>query len=336
MIKQGIKKLIESKDLTRAEIEAVFSEIMQGDATPAQIASFITALRLKKETVAEITGAACIMRKFAAKIKVNRKVVLDTCGTGGSGLHTFNISTLSALVASAAGISVAKHGNRSVSSKCGSADLLEKLGVNINADLARVEECINKIGVGFLFAPSFHKAMKYAIGPRREIGIRTIFNILGPLTNPAAATHQLLGVYDAKWTEPLARVLDNLGSVHAVIVHGQDGLDEVSISDETIICELKDGQVKKYIVSPDQFEIKRADLRSLQINDAAQAAAIATKILDGQEEGPLLDAVILNSGFAIYAADQAETPQKGMAIARDCIRLGKAKEKLQLLIENTN
>lgn len=336
MIKDGIKKLMDAHDLTRAQIEAIFTEIMQGEATPAQIASFITALRLKKETVDEITGAAWIMRKFATKIKVNSKIILDTCGTGGSGLHTFNISTLCALVASAAGITVAKHGNRSVSSKCGSADLLEKLGVNISADAAKVEECINKIGMGFLFAPTFHKAMKYAIGPRREIGIRTIFNILGPLTNPAAATHQLLGVYDAKWTEPLARVLGNLGVKHAVIVHAQDGLDEISITGQTTICELKDNQVKKYTVSPDDFNIKQADIKALQINDADEAAVIANKILDGQETGPLLDAVIVNSAFAIYAADSAKTPQQAMDTARSCISEGKAKEKLQLLIKNTN
>ncbi|MBU4306100.1 MAG: anthranilate phosphoribosyltransferase [Candidatus Omnitrophica bacterium] len=335
MIKECIKKVVEGNNLSQQEMEAVFSEIMSGEATAAQIAAFITALRLKKESIEEITGAAQVMRRFATRINVNKDVILDTCGTGGDCKNTFNISTISAFIASGAGITVAKHGNRSVSSKCGSADLLERLGVNISATPEVIEACINKIGIGFLFAPSLHLAMKYAIGPRKEIGIRTIFNILGPLTNPAQATHQLLGVFDAALTEPIARVLGNLGSKHALVVHGLDGLDEVSTSADTVVSEFKNGTIKNHTVSPEEFGIKRAPLDELQVTDSQENVTITKKILSG-EKGPLRNAVLLNAGFAIYAADAAPSIKAAIDKAKMSLDSGRAKEKLRLLIDYTN
>ncbi|MDP2942157.1 MAG: anthranilate phosphoribosyltransferase, partial [Candidatus Omnitrophota bacterium] len=258
MIKEAIAKLIKRSDLITAEIELTMEEIMTGQATPAQIASFLTALRMKGETIDEIVGAAVIMRKHATKIETKHSVVLDTCGTGGDEAQTFNVSTVAAFVVAGAGIPVAKHGNKSVSSKCGSADLLKALGINIEVKEDVISRCLDEVGIGFLFAPSLHKAMQYAIGPRREIGIRTIFNILGPMTNPAGATHQLLGVYDARLTEPIAKALGRLGSRHALVVHGEDGLDEVTTTDDTQVSELKEGSVKTFKVSPADFGIKKA------------------------------------------------------------------------------
>ncbi len=335
MIKDAIKKVVSGINLSQPEMEEVFNQIMNGEATPAQIAAFITALRLKKETVEEISGAAKVMRKFATKINVKRDIILDTCGTGGDNKHTFNISTLSAIIASGAGITVAKHGNRSVSSKSGSADLLEKLGVNIAVDASVVEKCVNEIGIGFLFAPNLHKAMKYAIGPRREIGIRTVFNILGPLTNPAGATNQLLGVFAADLTEPLAKVLRNLGSKHVLVVHGAKGLDEVSTIAQTKICELKDGKITNYTVTPEQFGLKRAALEDLQISGPEQSVEITLNILNGKK-GPIRDAVLLNAAFAIYAADGAKSPTAAIDLATTALNEGRAKEKLDTLIKYTN
>ncbi|MBI4846370.1 MAG: anthranilate phosphoribosyltransferase [Candidatus Omnitrophica bacterium] len=335
MIKEGIQKLINKENLKQDEMEIIFTEIMQGESTAAQIACFITALRLKGETVDEITGAAAIMRKFAVKLKINARTVLDTCGTGGSCKHTFNVSTMAAFVASGAGVTIAKHGNRSVSSKSGSADILEKLGVNICAHPEVVERCINEIGIGFLFAPTFHEAMKYAIGPRREIGIRTIFNILGPLTNPANATHQLVGVFDGNLIEPIARVLGNLGVKHALVVYGRDGVDEISLSAETLICENKEGIIKKYSITPEQFGFKRIKLEALQVNSVEESVNIAEKLFAG-EPGPIQDFVVLNSGFALYAADMASSPEEGIKLAKISLGTGKAKEKLNLLVRYAN
>ena len=335
MIKESIEKIINNENLLQEDMEQVFTQIMQGEATPAQIGAFIVALRMKGETVDEITGAASVMRKFASKIEVFDDVILDTCGTGGDRKHTFNFSTMTALVASAAGITVAKHGNRSVSSNSGSADLLEQLGVNINAEIPIVEKCVNTIGLGFLFAPVFHAAMKHAIGPRREIGVRTIFNLLGPLTNPACASNQLLGVFDEALLKPIANVLKNLGSKHVLVVHGKDGCDEVSSIDETVVCQLKDEVIKTYTVTPEQFGIERAALESLQIDGAAQSAQIAREIISGQT-GPIYDAIILNSAFAIYAADKAATIEEGLEIAKECLSSGKVNAKLENLIALTN
>ncbi len=261
MIKEAISKVVDGENLTEEEAIATMNEIMSGEATPAQIASFITALRLKGETIEEITGCARVMREKATRISTNHPLVVDTCGTGGDGAHTFNISTTAAFVVAGAGVPVAKHGNRSVSSSCGSADVLKALGVNIEVEPDVVSNCINEIGIGFLFAPLLHGAMKYAIGPRREIGIRTIFNILGPLTNPASAQAQVLGVYDGSLTEPLAQVLNNLGSTRVFVVHGEDGLDEITTTTNTRISELADGVVRTYTLSPTEFGFLTQKLR---------------------------------------------------------------------------
>ncbi len=335
MITESLKKIINSHDLSRQETEAVFSQIMQGKATPAQIAAFLTALHIKGETVDEITGAAAIMRKFAEPLNIKSKVIMDTCGTGGTGKHCFNVSTLTALVVSAAGVTVAKHGNRSITSKSGSADLLEALGVNINASPSLTEACINEIGIGFMFAPLFHKAMKHAIGVRREIGFRTIFNILGPLTNPAQATHQLLGVFKADLCEPLARVLGKLGLKHALVVHGNDGLDEVTITDSTIVCEMKDGQINNYTITPEQFGLKRASIEDIQISGPAHSKKIAQEILSGKN-GPIYDFVILNSACALYTAECVSSIREGVDLAKKMLQENKAAEKLELLKKLTN
>jgi len=253
MIKEGIAKAVRGEDLRESEMTAVMTEVMEGAATPAQIAAFMTALRIKGETVEEVTGAARVMRQKATRIDARSSVVVDTCGTGGDGSNTFNISTTAAFVVAAAGLIVAKHGNRAVSSGCGSADVLEALGVNIDAGPEIVEECLHEIGIGFLFAPKLHGAMKYAIGPRREIGIRTIFNMLGPLTNPAGATSQLIGVYDPRLTEMFAGVLRNLGARRAFIVHGADGLDEATVTGATRVSELKDGMITTYNIDPQEL-----------------------------------------------------------------------------------
>lgn len=335
MIKECIAKLVKNIDLSQAEIEDAIEEIMTGQAMPTQIASFLTALRMKGETIEEISGAASVMRRHATKIKTKHPRLLDTCGTGGDEAHTFNVSTVAAFVAAGAGIAVAKHGNRCVSSKCGSADLLKALGVNIDAGPDRVSRCIDEIGIGFLFAPLLHKAMQYAIGPRRDIGIRTIFNILGPMTNPAGAAHQLLGVYDGELTEPIAKALGRLGSKHALVVHGLDGLDEVTTTEETQVSELKDGKVKNFKISPTDFGIKKADPQDLAGGDCDYNIKIATDILNGKE-GPRCDIVVLNAGCAIYAADAAEDIGEGIRLARRSVASKAALKKLEQLKELTN
>lgn len=335
MIKEAIAKLVKGIDLSQAEIESSMEEIMTGQALPTQIASFLTAMRMKGETIEEIAGAASIMRKHATKIKTKHARLLDTCGTGGDEAHTFNVSTISAFVVAGAGIPVAKHGNRCVSSKCGSADLLKALGVNIDIEPEKISNCIDDIGIGFLFAPLLHKAMQYAIGPRREIGIRTIFNILGPMTNPAGATHQLLGVYDGELVEPIAKALGKLGSKHALVVHGTDGLDEVTTTDETQVSELKDGKVKSFRISPTDFGIKRANAGDLKGGDCDYNIKITTDILNGKE-GPQYDIVILNAGCAIYAADTAEDIGEGIKLARKSLASKSALKKLEQLKEFTN
>ena len=334
MIKEAIVKLVKGEDLSKKEIELVMEEIMTGQATPAQIASFLTALRMKGETIDEIVGAAVIMRKHATKIETKYPAVLDTCGTGGDEAQTFNVSTIAAFVVAGAGIPVAKHGNRSVSSRCGSADLLKALGINIEVKEDVVSRCLDEVGIGFLFAPILHKAMQYAIGPRREIGIRTIFNILGPMTNPAGATHQLLGVYDARLTEPIAKALGRLGSRHALVVHGEDGLDEVTTTGDTQVSELKDGSVKTFKVSPADFGIKTARPEDLKGGDPDHNAKIAIDILNGKK-GPQYDIVILNAGCAIYASDKAADIGEGVKMAERSIASKAALNKLERLKEAT-
>lgn len=336
-IKKTIAKVVEGKNLTEKETRAVFNQIMTGKATPAQIGALITALRIKGETVDEITGAAKVMREKASAIKIKSGSggLLDTCGTGGAGTHAFNISTAVAFVVAGCGVKVAKHGNRAVSSHCGSADVLEKLGVKIDVPIRVTEKCINTIGIGFLFAPLYHRAMKHAIAPRREIGLRTIFNILGPLSHPASAKRQVLGVYDKDLTELMAKVLNKLGTKHAFVVHGSGPLDEVSASGKTKISELKSGRVKTYTVSPRDFGIKASSLRAIKGGSAKDNAKIIKDILSGKK-GPKRDVVLMNASIALIAAGKARSLKEGVSVAARSIDSGKAKEKLKSLADLTN
>ena len=335
MIKEAIEKAASKTDLRETEMMAAMDEIVNGLATPAQIAALITALRMKGETVEEVTGAAKIMRQKATRVNACATTILDTCGTGGDKLNTFNISTTAAFVVAAAGIIVAKHGNRAVSSGCGSADVLEALGVNICVGQEIMEECIQQIGIGFLFAPKLHGAMKYAIGPRREIGIRTIFNMLGPLTNPAGATAQLLGVYAPQLTEMFADVLKNMGTKRAFVVHGLDGLDEATITGETRVAELKDGLVRTYNINPLHYFGRIDSLEAIRGGDPAVNAQITRDILSG-ENGACRNVVLLNSALAIVAGEKANNLRDGIKIAAECIDSGAAVKKLQELIEMSN
>lgn len=348
MIKDAIGKVVLRQDLAEAEMIEVMNQIMGGEATPAQVGAFITALRMKGETVEEIAGAARVMRDHATPIRVgkaldidreeinlDRETILDTCGTGGSGTKSFNVSTTVAFVVAACGIKVAKHGNRSISSACGSADVLEALGVNLNVTPQQVESCINEVGVGFLFAPALHGAMKHAIGPRREIGIRTIFNILGPLTNPAAADRQVLGVYDEKLVEALAKVLVKLGCRRGFVVHGYDGMDEITLTGPTRIAEIREGQVALATIEPEDFGLQRCSLSDLQGGDAESNAEIVRNILAGQS-GPKRDIVLLNAAYALLASGIAEGVEDGLEKARKVIDDGLAKAKLEGLVKLTN
>ncbi|MBM3252417.1 MAG: anthranilate phosphoribosyltransferase [Candidatus Omnitrophica bacterium] len=334
MIEQVIEKLLDKINLTGEEMQAAMQEIMTGKVADAQIVSFLSALKAKGETPDEITAAAQVMRRFAVKIKSKENIVIDTCGTGGDQSGTFNISTISAFVVAGAGIAVAKHGNRSVSSRCGSADLLEALGVNIDISADAVEKCLDEIGIGFLFAPKLHPAMKYAMPARRQIGTRTIFNILGPLTNPAGAAHQILGVFDKDLLEPLATVLNNLGVKHALIVHGLDGLDEVTTTTNTLVYEIKERKIFSYEINPDDFSIPKANPEDLKGTDIDTNVEIANEILDAKK-GPKRDIVLLNSACAIYAADKAEDIRVALKLAEKSIDSGKAKGKLEKLREFT-
>lgn len=335
MIKEAIDKIKKKQNLSTNEMEEVFTEIMGGKASTDDIASFLLALEHKGESIEEITGAALIMRKFATKIHPKRKDLIDTCGTGGDNAHTFNISTVSAFVAAGAGCAVAKHGNKSVSSKCGSANLLEELRVNINVDKGLVEKCIDDIGIGFLFAPRLHLAMKYAMPARQKIKTRSIFNILGPLTNPAGAKKQLLGVFDKGLVDSLIRVLQNLGSSHAMVVHGEDGLDEVTTTGSTYAAELREDGIKTCEINPSDFGINLSKRDELLGGDAAYNGKIAMEILKG-EKGPKRDIVLLNAGCAIYIADIAKDLKEAIRMAEESIDSGKALGKLEKLKVLTN
>lgn len=335
MIKEAIEKAVTKTDLREAEMMAAMEEIMDGTATPAQISALITALRMKGETVEEVTGAARIMRQKATRVNACSSTIVDTCGTGGDKLNTFNISTTTAFVVAASGLTVAEHGNRAVSSGCGSADVLEALGVNIGVGPEIVEECVQQIGIGFLFAPKLHGAMKYAIEPRREIGVRTIFNMLGPLTNPAGATAQLLGVYDPKLTEMFAGVLKNLGAKRAFVVHGSDGLDEATITGETRVSELKDGLITTYNIDPVEIFGETYKGAELVGGDAAKNAQIVKDVLSGKD-GACRKIVLLNAALAIMAGDKAKTMREGVAVAEKGIDSKAAMKKLQDLIELSN
>jgi anthranilate phosphoribosyltransferase len=334
MIREAIKMLIDNLSLSEAEMAGCMKEIMEGKATDAQIGAFLLGLRIKGETVEEITGAARIMREKAITIKAPEGV-LDTCGTGGDMSHTFNISTTTAIVVSACGIPVAKHGNRSVSSQSGSADLLETLGVKIDLPPEKVQDCLFETGFGFLFAPLFHPAMKYAIGPRREMSIRTIFNILGPLTNPAGARRQLLGVFADKLTETLALVLGNLGAIDAMVIHGEDGLDEISISDATKVSRFKDGRVENFFVAPEDFGIGRKEIDLIRGGNKEENAMITLSILKG-EKGPKRDIVLMNSSAALMVAGKADDFRTALLITADAIDSGIASKKLEEVKRVTN
>jgi len=332
MIREAIPKLIEGSDLNFNQMQAVMEEIMLGKASAVQISSFITAMRIKGETIDEITAATSVMRSFASKIPCRDEAVLDTCGTGGDNKGTFNISTIAAFVAAGAGVSVAKHGNRSVSSSCGSADLLEALGVNINRNVKQLCDSLRDIGIAFLFAPNLHPAMKYAQPVRRELGVKTIFNILGPLSNPACARHQLIGVYERGLTEVFARVLKNLGSKHALIVHGADGLDEITTIGPTYVCELKKGKITSYIFDPRNLGIKKPAFKDLVSSSIKSNLRIALMVLKGKK-GPQRDIVLLNAAAALYAADKVKSIKDGLKIASESIDSGRAFEKLSQLKE---
>jgi len=330
----AIKAVTENRDLTADEMTSVMRTIMTGEATQAQIGGFLIGLRMKGETVDEIAAAAGVMRELAARVNVNVSPLVDTCGTGGDGSNTFNISTTSAFVVAAAGGYVAKHGNRSISSKSGSADVLEAAGVNLQLTPEQVAECIEKVGVGFMFAPAHHSAMKHAIGPRKEMGVRTIFNVLGPLTNPAGAPNQVMGVFAEALLEPLANVLNKLGSRHVMVVRSDDGMDEISISAATQVAELKDGKVNRYSVEPEQFGIARHDISTLAVDGAEQSLTVMQDVLNGQS-GPASDIVALNAGAAIYTSGLVDDLSAGVAKAQEIIDSGDAKAKLDALVALT-
>jgi anthranilate phosphoribosyltransferase len=348
MIKEAIAKVVRGNDLTEVEMEKVMDEIMSGTATPAQIGSFVTALRMKGETVDEITGAARAMRAKAIKIRLNDHMVnvdrdeinvedetiLDTCGTGGDATNTFNVSTACAFVAAGAGVSVAKHGNRAVSSLCGSADVIENLGVKLDITSSDVERCIKEVGIGFLYAPIFHGAMKYAAGPRQEIGVRTIFNLLGPLTNPAGASARVLGVYEPTLTEKIAHVLKRLGSREAFVVCGEGTLDEISICGPTRISHLKNGEVRTFDLTPEEVGLRRATPEAIKGGNAIENAQIIREILNGQQ-GPKRDIVLLNAAAAFMAVGLDSNFKEGIERAKISIDSGQAKEKLEQLVTFT-
>jgi anthranilate phosphoribosyltransferase len=333
-IKDAISRIVDREDLSRADMEAAMRQIMTGNATPTQIGGFLAGLRAKGETVDEITAAAKVMRELALNVPVTCEHLVDTCGTGGDGKSLFNVSTASAFVVAAAGGRVAKHGNRAMSGCSGSADVLEALGVKLDLSPARIADCIQRIGLGFMFAPAHHAAARYAAGPRKELGTRTLFNLLGPLTNPANAPNQLLGVFAQRWLEPLAKVLRALGSEHVLVVHSRDGLDEISISAPTRVAELQGGQVRSYTVQPEDFGIPRQSLDALRVTSAAQSLELIRTALSGRR-GPATDIVALNAGAAIYAAGVSETLVSGVDKARETLASGAAMRKLQELVEAT-
>jgi len=335
MIKEAIKQLIAGKSLAMEQAEQVMEEIMDGEATPAQFGAFVTALRLKGETVDELIGMACIMR--ARSIKVNAgQPLIDTCGTGGDAAGTFNISTGAALVAAGAGLKVAKHGNRAMSSRCGSADVLEAMGVKIDCDAASIEHCIQETGIGFMFAPLFHPAMKYAAAPRREIGIRTVFNLIGPLTNPAGAEAQVIGVAEGTIVEKIALTLKGLGCRHALVVHGERGIDEIAIDGRTHICELRDEEIKNYDISPADFGLTEAGMDSMKGGDTAENVKILRGVLSGGGDGPKRQVVLMNAAAALLAGDRVGDLRQGYKLAAEVIDSGQAMAKLEKLVEMSN
>ena len=337
-IKVAIAQLMAGQSLSREAMSAVMTQIMTGEATQAQIGGFLVALTMKGETVEEITGAAQVMRRLAAPVNVNVPIIVDTCGTGGDGAGLFNVSTAAAFVVAAAGGYVAKHGNRSITSSTGSADLLEAAGVNLNIDAEQVSKCVESIGVGFMFAPAHHSAMKHAIGPRKELGLRTIFNVLGPLTNPAGAKRQVLGVFDKTLCRPLAEVLQALGSEHVMVVSADDGLDEISLAVNTHVAELKEGVVSEYEIYPGTSGIEPQNLDGLTVKDAQESLELVRGVLGnagGERVQKASDMVAINAGAALYVAGVADSYSEGVALAQDTLATGLAGEKLKELVEMT-
>ena len=330
----ALNEILNGRDLSEAGMQAVMRAIMRGEATPAQIGGLLVALRLKGESVTEITAAARVMRELASRVEVDTVGLVDTCGTGGDGTNSFNISTTAAFVAAASGARVAKHGNRAVSGKSGSADVLAAAGVNLELNPAQIADCIETVHIGFMFAPLHHGAMKHALGPRRELGVRTLFNVLGPLTNPAGAPNQVIGVYSRAWLKPLAETLRQLGARHVLILHAEDGMDEISIAGRTWISELKDGQLEHYSVTPEEFGIKPQDTGPLAVKDAEQSLALLRAVLDNRG-GAARDIVCLNAGAAIYAAGRADSIHDGVTRAAELIDSGAARQKLQQLIAHS-
>jgi anthranilate phosphoribosyltransferase len=330
-IQQALQKVLNNKNLTIDEMCDVMRLIMSGKTTEAQLGGFLIGLRCKGETIDEIAAAVQVMRELATKVVINGQHVIDTCGTGGDGANTFNISTTCAFVVAAAGGQVAKHGNRSVSSSCGSADLLEAAGVNLDLSVEKVTQCVNELGVGFLFAPKHHGAMKHTIKVRKEMGVRTLFNLLGPLSNPAGAPNQLIGVFAKEWVEPIAQVLKKLGSHHVLVVHADDGLDEISIASATTVAELKEGEISTYTISPEQFGFERTSLNELAVVDAESSLVMVNSVL-ANKIGPARDIVLLNAGAAIYAANITESLAAGIKKAAQVIASGAARSKFDALI----
>ena len=334
-IQTAIQHVIDRKNLGPEQMQEVMRAIMTGACSPAQIAGFLIGLRMKGESVDEITAAAKIMRELSTRVTVSGEHLVDTCGTGGDGANLFNVSTTAAFVAAGAGARVAKHGNRSVSSKSGSADVLEAAGVKLDLVPEQVATCINRIGIGFMFAPLHHGAMKHAIGPRRELGVRTIFNLLGPLTNPAGATNQLLGVFSKDWLETITRVEKNLGASHVMVVHAEDGMDEISIAAPTMVSELVNGAIKQYTITPGQFRFATAGIDSLVIDSAEESLQLMLSVLDNNP-GPARDIVALNAGAAIYTAGVVDSLAAGVEKAVTTISNGSARDKLEQLVKLTN
>lgn len=335
MIAAAIKRIVDGQDLGREEMHDVFAQVMDGHASDVQKSALLIALRMKGETAEEITGAAMAMRERVTPLTVDREGLVDTCGTGGDARGTFNISTVAALVAAGAGASVAKHGNRAVSSSCGSADVLSALGVNIDLDAARMADVLRQVGISFLFAPKLHPAMSAVASVRRELGVRTIFNVLGPLTNPAFAKRQVLGVFADRLVDIVARVLEALGAEHALVVHSHDGLDEISVSAPTRVCEVSAGGLRTYAITPEEIGVGRHAIEELAGGDSATNARIAREILDGAP-GAGHDVVVANAGAALYVGGLASSIRAGVALAKESITSGKAAEKLRQLVAVTN
>jgi anthranilate phosphoribosyltransferase len=334
--KQALEQILAGQDLSHVDILAIMQQVMGGELTPAQIAGLVIALRQKGESVDEITAAATVMRELSTKVEISdSRHLIDTCGTGGDGIQTFNVSTCAAFVAAAAGAKVAKHGGRSVSSTCGSADVLEALGVNVNLTPEQVAKCVDEIGIGFMFAPNHHSAMKHVAPVRRELGVRTIFNLLGPLTNPASAKRQVMGVFSKYLTLKLAKVLQNLGSEHVLVVHGADGMDEISFTGDTFVAELKDGKISEYTLNPAQFGLKIHALKSIRVENSEQSKAMILDVLHGKfsvgKQSAARDIVLLNAGAAIYTAGLQANIHAGIEHAAKVIDSGAALAKFEAL-----